>query len=336
MVTAIRVPKTAAAGTSAFVKLGARRYLVISIAMVAARLVIDRTASSRTRPSPSAPARRWRSGSPVLKPRFVAACRPGARRCGPVRADVAELSPIDDVRGSAEYRREAAREIVLRAVHGARLTTATAADARAGSPGSKLGRHRAAGMERADIAFEVNGAAVSCRCAAGRRLSAVLRDELRLTGTKVGCDAGDCGACTVLLDGEPVCACLVPAASAAGRSVTTVEGLANGRLSALQASFLAHGAAQCGICTPGLLVAATALLESNPQPDRSRGAGRARRHPLPLHRLPEDHRGGDGCFAITAGGLDHRLPAIRLMPSAPRRSGSTACQGHRREKFGGD
>ncbi|TGR94604.1 aldehyde oxidase, partial [Mesorhizobium sp. M2E.F.Ca.ET.209.01.1.1] len=72
--------------------------------------------------------------------------------------------------------------------------------------------------------------------------------------------------CTVLVDGEPVCACLVPAASVSGACVTTVEGLANGRLSALQASFLAHGAAQCGICTPALLVAATALLDTKPRP----------------------------------------------------------------------
>ncbi|TPK89793.1 molybdopterin-dependent oxidoreductase [Mesorhizobium sp. B2-4-17] len=122
------------------------------------------------------------------------------------------------------------------------------------------------GLERADIAFKVNGAAVSVNVPPLRRLSQVLRDELRLTGTKVGCDAGDCGACTVLVDGDPVCACLMPAASAAGASVTTVEGLANGRLSALQSSFLAHGAAQCGICTPALLVAATALLEKKPSP----------------------------------------------------------------------
>ncbi|WP_411908753.1 molybdopterin-dependent oxidoreductase [Mesorhizobium sp. ESP7-2] len=121
-------------------------------------------------------------------------------------------------------------------------------------------------MDRADIAFAVNGAAVSIYVPPLRRLSSVLRDELRLTGTKVGCDAGDCGACTVLVDGDPVCACLMPAASAAGTAVTTVEGLANGRLSALQASFLAHGAAQCGICTPALLVAATALLDTKPSP----------------------------------------------------------------------
>ncbi|TIU49782.1 MAG: 2Fe-2S iron-sulfur cluster binding domain-containing protein [Mesorhizobium sp.] len=121
-------------------------------------------------------------------------------------------------------------------------------------------------MDRADIAFAVNGAAVSVNVPPLRRLSSVLRDELRLTGTKVGCDAGDCGACTVLVDGDPVCACLMPAASAAGTAVTTVEGLANGQLSALQASFLAHGAAQCGICTPALLVAATALLDTKPRP----------------------------------------------------------------------
>ncbi|MDW6026499.1 molybdopterin-dependent oxidoreductase [Mesorhizobium sp. BAC0120] len=121
-------------------------------------------------------------------------------------------------------------------------------------------------LEGRAIGFTVNGAPVSLDISPVRRLSSVLREELHLIGTKVGCDAGDCGACTVMLDDEPVCACLVPVASVSGRSVRTVEGLANGRLSALQASFLEHGAAQCGICTPGLLVAGTALLERNPEP----------------------------------------------------------------------
>lgn len=119
---------------------------------------------------------------------------------------------------------------------------------------------------RSDITFTVNGSTVTVNAAPVQRLSSVLRDTLRLTGTKVGCDAGDCGACTVLIDGEPVCACLVPAATVAGTNVRTVEGLANGSLSFLQAAFLRHGAAQCGICTPGMLMAATALLERNPHP----------------------------------------------------------------------
>jgi aldehyde oxidoreductase len=116
------------------------------------------------------------------------------------------------------------------------------------------------------IVLEINGTRTAASVSPVKRLSALLRDDFGLKGTKIGCDAGDCGACTVLLDGDPVCACLVPAASAAGRKVTTVEGLANGRLSALQASFLEHGAAQCGICTPGLLVTATALIARIPNP----------------------------------------------------------------------
>ena len=120
------------------------------------------------------------------------------------------------------------------------------------------------------LELTVNGRLARVDAAPGRRLSEVLRGELGLTGTKVGCDAGDCGACTVLLDGQAVCACLTPLARAAGRDVVTVEGLAGeDALSDLQRAFLRHGAAQCGICTPGMLMAASALLRVNAAPARS-------------------------------------------------------------------
>ncbi len=116
-------------------------------------------------------------------------------------------------------------------------------------------------------AFRVNGRDVAVIGHPMRRLTDVLREDLGLTGTKVGCDAGDCGACTVRLDGEAVCACLVPLGQLAGREVATVEGLADGdRLRPIQTSFLCAGAAQCGICTPGMLMAADALLAATPRP----------------------------------------------------------------------
>ncbi len=119
------------------------------------------------------------------------------------------------------------------------------------------------------ISFELNGAPVTCDVAPATRLSEVLRGELGHKGTKSGCDAGDCGACTVLVDGEPACACLVPAAQAEGTCITTVEGLkASPRGRLLQQAFLARGAAQCGICTPGMLVAAVALLDRSAAPTR--------------------------------------------------------------------
>lgn len=118
------------------------------------------------------------------------------------------------------------------------------------------------------ISFNLNGKTAATEAAPASRLAHVLRDDLGFTGTKIGCDAGDCGACTVLLDGEQVCSCLVPVAQVAGRDVTTVEGLAgtDGRLSDLQQAFHEYGAAQCGICTPGMLMAAADLFKHNETP----------------------------------------------------------------------
>jgi len=125
-------------------------------------------------------------------------------------------------------------------------------------------------MNAGPIYFRLNRTPVAVTAEPIRRLAEVLRDELGRMGTKIGCDAGDCGACTVLLDGRQVCACLVPIAQVAGRAVTTVEGLVqDGRLSPLQEAFHRHGAAQCGICTPGMLMAATDLLARNPTPSET-------------------------------------------------------------------
>ena len=107
-----------------------------------------------------------------------------------------------------------------------------------------------------------------------------------LTGSKEGCGTGDCGACSVTFDGRLVCSCLVLGAEADGREVSTIEGIAKGdKLHPLQRKFIEHAALQCGICTPGFLVASKALLEKNPDPDRDRDSLLARRQSLPLYRL---------------------------------------------------
>ncbi|MCP4330168.1 MAG: molybdopterin-dependent oxidoreductase [Alphaproteobacteria bacterium] len=119
------------------------------------------------------------------------------------------------------------------------------------------------------ITFSVNGESVTVLAKPVTRLTDVLRDSLGLTGTKVGCEAGDCGSCTILMDGAQVCACMIPAAQAAGSNIETIEGLATGEeLTFLQSAFHRHGAAQCGICSPGMLMAATDLLRQNSRPTR--------------------------------------------------------------------
>ena len=116
--------------------------------------------------------------------------------------------------------------------------------------------------------FTVNGESVELEVPGMRRLLDVLREDLRLTGTKEGCGEGECGACSVLLDGRVVDSCLVPMCQVAGTDIRTVEGLASpdGVLSPLQQAFLEHGGAQCGICTPGMLIAAVDLLARVPAP----------------------------------------------------------------------
>jgi carbon-monoxide dehydrogenase small subunit len=119
----------------------------------------------------------------------------------------------------------------------------------------------------ATVTCRVNGADVTLRGHPMRRLLDALRTDLQLTGTKEGCGEGECGACSVVIDGELVNSCLVPLLHADGTSITTIESVASGdRLHAVQEAFVKHGGAQCGICTPGMVLAAVSLLERTPHP----------------------------------------------------------------------
>lgn len=122
-------------------------------------------------------------------------------------------------------------------------------------------------MSRNQITLTINGDPYELDVDPRRTLIQVLRDELDLLGTHLGCDSGDCGACTVLMDGEPVPSCLVLAVDADGRTIVTVEGLVqNGEPHPVQKAIVAHGGVQCGFCTPGVVVSSVALLQKNPHP----------------------------------------------------------------------
>ena len=125
-------------------------------------------------------------------------------------------------------------------------------------------------MSQISVSTTINGDPVEFACDAEETLLDVLRDRLGLSGAKEGCGSGDCGACSVTIDGRLVCSCLTLGAEVDGRSVGTIEGMASGNeLHPLQQKFIEHAALQCGICTPGILVAAKALLEQNPDPSET-------------------------------------------------------------------
>lgn len=122
-------------------------------------------------------------------------------------------------------------------------------------------------MQKSQVEFKVNGEQRRLEVFPMARLLDVLREQLQLTGTKEGCGEGECGACTVIVDGRIVNSCLVPVGQVNGGEITTIEGVANDeQLHAVQQAFIDHGGAQCGICTPGMVLAAVDLLERNPRP----------------------------------------------------------------------
>jgi carbon-monoxide dehydrogenase medium subunit len=216
---------------------------------------------------------RAREAEEALKGKALS--RDGIREAADLAAQAA--SPITDVRAGAEYRSASIRVLVTRALSGlreggARDTVQRALPMLWGKTNGHFPGWAGANMLHSDPGTEpiectVNGKPVVARGAGGKRLIDMLRDDLGLTGTKEGCGEGECGACTVWMDGIAVLACLVPAPRAHGTSIATVEGMARGDvLHPLQQAFIDEGAVQCGYCTPGFIMAGASLLDEIPRP----------------------------------------------------------------------
>ena len=145
------------------------------------------------------------------------------------------------------------------------------------------------------IELEVNGASVSKEVEPRLLLAHLLREELGLTGTKIGCDTSQCGSCTILLDGQAVKSCTVLAVQADGSEITTIEGLANGEYHPVQQAFWDNHGLQCGFCTPGMIISLRRPAEHEPAAERRRDSPRAGGESVPLYRLSQYRASGAGC-----------------------------------------
>ncbi len=288
LVTAIEIPMLGPDQRGVFVKLGLRRAQAISVVHLAATVTFA-DASATDGPVADASLSLGSVGPTVIIVEAASAILSGRVLDGAAISEVAQAAvaaagPIDDLRSSADYRRNAVRTMTERAF------AALAADTQArnwpdraprlwGSgfdgrfPSSNLPEATSGGGIDVDttdpVTAEINGRSVSAAGASGATLLEWLRDRVGLNGVKEGCAEGECGACTVDLDGASVMSCLVPAARAAGATITTVEGLSdrNGKLHPIQQAFVQTGAVQCGFCTPGFLMSCAKLLEEFPAPD---------------------------------------------------------------------
>ncbi|MDP9365951.1 MAG: FAD binding domain-containing protein [Chloroflexota bacterium] len=267
----IRFPALAAEQRGIFLKLGLRRAQAISVIDLA--LVVsfdgDRVRDARVALGSLAPT--------IVRATAVEAFLVGRRLDAETRAEAGRLaraavSPIDDVRGSAAYRLATLENLVAHALE--RIAAGSEADDPSpnpvlldSQPFSPSGHSRPRTNFAGTIHTTINGEARALTGAAGKTLLDALREDAGLTGTKEGCVEGECGACTVWLDGQAVMACLVPAAQAHNATVTTIEGLAGGDgLHPLQRAFVDRGAVQCGYCIPGMLMAGAKLLAERPAP----------------------------------------------------------------------
>ena len=272
LLTAVRFPKPGPGARSAFIKLGRRNALAISRLSVAAMLELGkdgRITEARIVPGAAFPtwqrvteAERLLLGEMPGEPLFASAGRKVSE----------EMIKATGRRWSTEYKEPVIAVLVSRALE--QCVPKVGQCVPPALPNKHISAKGQAGRPallspspECVITATINGRPLTLTVPANMNLLDLLRDRLGLPGTKCGCEIGECGACTVLLDGEPVNSCLVLAPQIAGRQVLTVEGLApEGGLHPLQESFLDHDAAHCGFCTPGMLLSAKALLDWNPRP----------------------------------------------------------------------
>ena len=274
LLTAIRFPKLPPSAQSAFIKLGRRNALSISRLSVAAILRMGddgRIAEARIVPGAAFPT--WKRATDAEQ--MLLGEKPAAKLFAAAGQKVSEeMIKATGRRWSTEYKEPVIAVLVRRALEqcaskvGQCVPPARSAEetSRRGQAGRTTPLSGKASRE-CRITTTINGRSHALTIPANQTLLDLLRDHLGLLGTKCGCEIGECGACTVLLDGQPVNSCLVLAPQIAGREVVTVEGLAqSGKLHPLQESFLDHDAVHCGFCTPGMLLSAKALLDWNPRP----------------------------------------------------------------------
>jgi len=274
MLVDISFPAMSVTARGTFLKLALRRAQAISVVDVAVILDIDREAIKSASITLGAvtpvishaeEAEKYLAGKPLTEEIFEEAAR----------LAMAASRPIDDIRGSAAYRREMVRVCTLRGLRAIRDGQEHAGMPAEpillwgkDSPNGKV--HNFQEFPSSPIETTINGKKYIFRSGHDKTLLRLLREEANLIGTKEGCAEGECGACTVFLDGKAVMACLVPAPRAHGAEIVTVEGLSvDGELHPVQEAFIEHGAVQCGYCTPGFLMSSAMLLEEKSNPTRN-------------------------------------------------------------------
>ena len=282
MLVDISIPAMKSNQRGMFIKLGLRRAQAISVVNTAVILTLENGSKGSDQPGGvlGAAITLGSVAPKIIHAEAAEALLSGGKLDGATITQAAELAmqaarPIDDIRGSAAYRREMVRVCVSRSLH-----ALANGEERAGFPEQPVllwGEKKNGGQAKlpepkihiqgSPIVTRINGKTYTFTTGQNKTLLRLLREEAGLTGTKEGCAEGECGACTIFLDGMAVMSCLVPAVRAHGADIVTVEGLAlDDHLHPVQQAFIEEGAVQCGYCTPGLIMSAVKLLEERPHP----------------------------------------------------------------------